>query len=214
MVAAHPAVRRATEQDAESITHILSRSFYLDPPLMWILPDDGERPRLSRAFFRPIVDMVLADGIGYINEDRTAASLWMDVDVTSPPPDDGGMFRKLMEEALGQAAANRFSILDDMFNEGHPDHASHAYLMFAGVIPERQSQGLGSHLITAHLANLDASGRPAYLEASSIRNERLYRRLGFAPIGTPVELPAGPRLVRMWREPAAAQSGTQPTPTV
>lgn len=210
MTAAHPLVRHATAQDAEAITHILSRSFYDDPPLIWILPNDGERPRLSRVFFRPFVDMVLAGGNAYITDDLTGACLWLHVDVNAAPEDDGGAFRKLFLDGLGPASAERFFLLDDLFNAGHPEHESHAYLLFAGVLPERQSQGIGTAMISRLLANLDRNGQSAYLESSSQRNERLYRRMGFAPIGNPVELPNGPKLVRMWRAPnRAAMAATE-----
>jgi hypothetical protein len=40
----------------------------------------------------------------------------------------------------------------------------------------------------------------AYLEASSERNARLYDRLGFRHVRTPLQLPDGPPLYPMWRD--------------
>jgi hypothetical protein len=52
---------------------------------------------------------------------------------------------------------------------------------------------------------LEASDRkalPAYLEATSARNEALYARHGFHTIRD-LPLPDGPALHAMWREPGA-----------
>jgi len=49
---------------------------------------------------------------------------------------------------------------------------------------------------------LDPAGRHAYLEASSDRNARLYERLGFRHVRTPLLLPDGPPLYPMWRDAA------------
>ncbi|HXV92985.1 MAG TPA: GNAT family N-acetyltransferase, partial [Pseudonocardia sp.] len=74
-------------------------------------------------------------------------------------------------------------------------------LAFLAVAPHRQGTGVGSRLLGARLAGLDAGGRPGYLEASSPRNQRLYHRFGFRPVGEQIALPDGPRLTPMWRVP-------------
>lgn len=53
------------------------------------------------------------------------------------------------------------------------------------------------------LERCDRDGVPAYLEASSARSRRLYERLGFTFMGTTVDLPDGPAMWPMWREPQA-----------
>ena len=52
----------------------------------------------------------------------------------------------------------------------HPKGQAHEYLMLIGVDPDVQGQGLGGELITEVLARCDREGRPAYLEASSLRS--------------------------------------------
>jgi len=47
----------------------------------------------------------------------------------------------------------------------------------------------------------DADGQPAYLEATSEHNRRLYERHGFV-VTAPIVLPDGPTAYAMWREPA------------
>lgn len=66
------------------------------------------------------------------------------------------------------------------------------------AFPERPDQPdpvLIPHL--GRLAECDAAGLPAYLEASSPRNISLYARHG-----SPIRWPDGPELFPLWREPA------------
>jgi ribosomal protein S18 acetylase RimI-like enzyme len=202
-----PAVRRADASDARTITQVLATGFRTDPPLMWILPDQTDRERLSPAFFAPFVDLVLAEGRGYVTADGSGAALWLDVDVTAPDTEDGGAFQQRFVDALGPEYAKRFFALDELFTARHPGHEPHAYLVFVGVVPDRQNQGVGTALLSTHLSELDAAGRPAYVEASTTRNAGLYARLGFAPLGEPITLPEGPALHPMWR-PARPSSST------
>jgi ribosomal protein S18 acetylase RimI-like enzyme len=208
MTGGRPAVRRAGTDDAQDIVEILSSGFELDPPLLWILADPAERRALTPRFFEPFVDLVLAEGQAHITEDRTGAALWLDVDTSAEPVDDQGAFREAFTKALGDENARRFFVLDELFTANHPSHESHAYLLFAGVRRENQEAGIGSVLLAHHLAELDRTERPAYLEASSARNAALYRRLGFTSVNEGLSLPDGPTLYPMWRRPLPGQTST------
>ncbi|MFI7384201.1 GNAT family N-acetyltransferase [Streptomyces sp. NPDC049813] len=83
----------------------------------------------------------------------------------------------------------------------HPTGRAHVYLWMIGVHPERQGEGLGTALMAPVLERCDREGVPAYLEASNARSRALYERLGFVFTGTAVDLPGGPSLWPMWREP-------------
>jgi hypothetical protein len=64
---------RADVADADTVTGILSAGFQADPVSRWLFPDDTERERVHPLFFRPFVDMALADGEIYTADDRAAA---------------------------------------------------------------------------------------------------------------------------------------------
>jgi GNAT superfamily N-acetyltransferase len=72
----------------------------------------------------------------------------------------------------------------------HP-RQRHYYLPYIGVRPAAQGRGLGTALLQPVLERCDRERLPAYLEASSPDNARLYRRLGFTtletirPLGSP-----------------------------
>jgi hypothetical protein len=83
----------------------------------------------------------------------------------------------------------------------HPHTVSHYYVSFAGLDPENQRHGAMSVLIDALMARADGDGMPAYTEASSAGGTFAALRNGFVEIGVKIEIPNGPTLRPMWREP-------------
>lgn len=67
--------------------------------------------------------------------------------------------------------------------------------------------GLGGHLLRHALADIDAAGAIATLDASTPDSQRLYERLGFTPVG-PVPPWPWPRDLRMRREARATGAET------
>lgn len=103
--------------------------------------------------------------------------------------------------AVLEEDAQRALELQALLDEHHPAHPCF-HLQFVGVTPDHQGRGLGSRLLATVLRRCDASGTPAYLEATSPDNRRLYERHGFAAV-TELTLPDGPPMWPMWRDPAA-----------
>ena len=76
----------------------------------------------------------------------------------------------------------------------------HYYLSVLGTDPEQQGGVFGSALLTPVLDRCDSEGIAAYLESSKESNVDFYARHGFA-VTDRIELPDGPPLWLMWREP-------------
>jgi ribosomal protein S18 acetylase RimI-like enzyme len=184
---------------------ILSTAFMDDPISRWIFPDDVDRARKHPDFFGIFIDVAMEGGEVHLTDDHTGVAVWLDVDpAVTETPAERAEFRGAFGRALDAASMARFLILDDLMSANHPGHAPHAYMPFVGVRPEAQDAGVGTALLRHRIAGLEASGRPAYLEASSPTNRRLYSRLGFEAIGESVPLPDGPRFHPMWRRPVPA----------
>ena len=197
----NPEIRRATTADAAAVTDILARAFLSDPISGWIFTDPDDRARLHPAFFGPFVDLVLAAGEIWTTDDHAGATLWLAVDPAGAEEDDGGLAAAI-RAGVGDHYADRFAVLDEMMTRSHPHDRAHAYLPFIAVAPERQGTGVGTALLRHRLAVLDATGQSGYLEASSPRNQVLYERLGFKPTAVSLDLPTGPSLQPMWRDPS------------
>ena len=99
---------------------------------------------------------------------------------------------------LGIDAPRLFAV-DEVMAEHHP-HTPCFYLQLVGVDPDWQGHGIGWRCC-AVLDRCDREGVPAYLEATSPHNRRLYERHGFHT-QTTLQIPGGPPMRGMWREPS------------
>lgn len=185
--------RKAGSADLAKLSDLLAGAFSEDPVFSWCYPDPGSRQGILPAVFRTFIDAYLPLDETYMTEDHVAGA------VCAPPggePDEARL--AALEEISGEYAPRALAVGELMAAE-HP-HEPHYYLFFLGTRPEFQSRGIGSALLAKLLEPCDRAGVPAYLDATSERNKRLYLRHGFEVSGE-VRLPGGPPFWRMWREP-------------
>ena len=177
----------------ERVCAILTRAFAQDPPCRWLFPEDA---RYRNAF--PSLALGLG---GAAFGDRTlvvhehGAALWL---APGAAPDEEAIVALVetrVPESLREAAFAVFSEMD----VHHPSEP-HWYLPIIGVTPERQGGGIGATLLAPVLERCDATGLPAYLEATTERSRRLYERLGFEARGE-IRVADCPPIVPMLREP-------------
>jgi ribosomal protein S18 acetylase RimI-like enzyme len=199
MQSRHAKIIRADETDAEAVITILSTGFQSDPVSRWLFPDDDARERLHPDFFRPFVQMALEDGEIYTTEDRSGTALWFPA---SGHHEDQPGLGELYEPILGADYASRIAAFDERSTANHPDDEDHFYLPFIAVRPQFFGQGIGTALMRDRLAALDGQGMPTYLEASNRDSARLYERLGYRRLDRTTDMPGGPSLYPMWRNPA------------
>jgi GNAT superfamily N-acetyltransferase len=164
------------------VAHVLAAAFTDDPVFGWMLPGAASRPAALRRFFTiegrsrtlPLGSSVAATGDAgeilaaalVVPPGHANQSLWFQVR-------HGLGYGRVFGRHLARAAR-----LQDALTRAHPT-TPHVYLFAIGVRPDAQGQGIASAMLAPTLAHCDAEGLPAYLEASSPRNARLYRRLGF-----------------------------------
>jgi GNAT superfamily N-acetyltransferase len=195
-------VRRADLADHDPLAGMLARSFLDDPVIEWFFPDPAQRARRVGRFF---AEIVLGGGLSastevYTTDDRDAAAVWA-------PPDQWrislGRQLVLLPRYVSIASLRWAPSRLTAFNQieaRHPKQPPHWYLSTLGTDPERQGKGLGSALLADVLGRGDDAGLPAYLESSKEANVPFYERHGFAVTET-FDLPHGPRLWLMWRDP-------------
>ncbi|MBT2417492.1 GNAT family N-acetyltransferase [Streptomyces sp. ISL-22] len=197
------AIRTAGEADRELVVRLLDAAFQDDPVSGWVFPDEEHRRTTHPALVAAFTDIVFADGRIDLTEDGTACALWLSI----PAGDHGLDPEHRDDEGPAQLRAavdpdnERVEQIARLTADIHPSGRAHEYLWMIAVAPERQGEGLGTALVTSVLDRCDRDGVPAYLEASSARSRKLYERLGFELLGRPLDLPDGPRMWPMWREP-------------
>ncbi len=191
-----PGIRRAGKADREAVSRLVGEAFMDDPVSGWVFPDEDDRRALHAGFFGVFVDLALRDGWIDMAGDRSSVALWLPVTGAEEGEEDDGF-----AERLAEAAGNeRAGIIGQLTAGIHPQRP-HYYLPVIGVAPAHQGRGRGAALLRLVLERCDHEGMPAYLEASSARSKVLYERMGFAFTGRTVDLPAGPQMWPMWREP-------------
>ena len=190
---------RADEADIEVLSQVVADAFFPLAPCRWLIPDGAARRDILPAYFRMYVEHAMAGGQVCTTPDRSAAALWIPVG-TEPEGPPGGYSERLA--AITGPWLDRFVALDAEFDRHHPAGTAHHHLAILAVRPDRQGQGIGTALLDARHAVLDEQAVPAYLEASDSGTRRIYLPHGYTDHGTPIQLPEGPLMYPMWREPA------------
>jgi GNAT superfamily N-acetyltransferase len=207
-----PTIHRATANDATKTAELIADAFFTLDATAWLIPDPNERARILPADFEIYVDHALTHGeihlIKHANGDLAAAGVWF-AQPTGPTPEPDNYDEQLV--AACGTYADRFRILDQLFEDNHPHTYPHHHLVYLATRPDRQGHGLGSALLRHHHRQLDHYGTPAFLQASSKQSRKLYERHGYTCLGDPFYLPDGPCFWSMWREPRRAEeAGHQP----
>lgn len=196
-----PRTRKATTAEARAVAETLAAAFFHDPVIGWAWRDPGRRLQILPDFFEVMVNISLDYDLAYATDDLTGAALWVPPTASEPSAEEAEAFAASITSVTGESAPlvlQLFEILD----EYHP-REPHFYLPIIGTRPEHQGQGIGRALLSPVLEHCDREQLPAYLEATSERNQALYRRAGFRNTGV-IPLPDGPALWPMWREPRPA----------
>ncbi len=196
-------VTPATPVDVPAVASVLARAFQHDPVFAWSIPDPDRRRARLPAVFTAFAELYLPHEETYLSGDGAGAALWAPTHVDPFDGEPGEAFGKRIADVLDDEESQRCLAVGELFSEHHPAQPS-MYLQLIGVAPDHQRRGLGSHLLAPVLARCDATGTPAYLEAATVDNRRLYQRHGFDTIGE-ITLPEnGPPVWLMWREPTVS----------
>ena len=192
--------------DLDEIVQTLTDAFAVDPHLDWFMRADAGRDAARHAFFRLLIG---EEGLvrGRIDHPAGggAAAVWMPFETLGPISIvDELRALPTMLRASGLARFNRLMAIRADLDRHHPMDRRHAYLWFLGVAPAAQGRGVGSALLRAANARLDAAGMPAYLETGTTRNVALYERHGFKVLSEHKARPDAPTMWSMWRDAAGS----------
>jgi GNAT superfamily N-acetyltransferase len=191
---------RAGECDLGVLSQVIADAFHDLAVSQWLIPDPDARSVIFPGYFQILFQHALDIGLVYTTEQRTAVALWLPAAGPASPP---GGYAEQLAEATGPYL-NRFLAFDEELARHHPAGLLHHHLAILAVRPDRQGQGIGTRLLDAHHAILDVKGIDAYLEASDELNRGLYQRHGYTDHGQPIQLPGGPVMHPMMREPRPA----------
>jgi GNAT superfamily N-acetyltransferase len=192
--------RLCVAEDVSVAADALGRAFVDDPLLTAILgrPDDLAK-RLARYFTLECRLALRAGGEVWLDDEGLGAAIWRRPGAwLDPLPTQLRALPAYL--AIFPRSFLRASKAINATARVHPKEPPHWYLLAIGVVPEEVGKGRGSALLRPVLERCDAEGAPAYLEASTDANARLYERLGFER-REEIEVLPGVRSLAMWREP-------------
>jgi GNAT superfamily N-acetyltransferase len=191
--------REAARSDRAPLAAALAAAFDDDPVPRWASPRADLRAPMLRRFFAAMLDAKMPEGFVHTDPELRGGAIWAPPGgwKTSPAQDlriagaflDPRLWRRAPWVGPGLLGL-----------EKHHPQTPHFYLAVLGVVPSAQGEGLGSRLMEPVLRLCDSEGVPAYLESSKFSNIAFYARHGFRQTGE-IELPRGPRMFPMWREP-------------
>jgi GNAT superfamily N-acetyltransferase len=196
--------RQATDGDIRPLATVLARAFHDDPVMTWLF---GERPgprlRRLRRWFASEARRHRRHGQVLVGDGHEGAAFW------DPP----GLWKSGWREMLRAAPVMvpavgpripRAIRAFDLIERAHP-REHHWYLSVLGTDPPHRGRGVGTALVDPVLARCDREGLGAYLESSKPQNIPYYERFGFGVTGQ-IDLPSGPPVWPMWRDPQPPRS--------
>jgi GNAT superfamily N-acetyltransferase len=191
--------RLATKEEAGVAAGILGQAFDADPVVSQFIKAGPDRPdRLARYFGIECEITLSGYGEVWLDDDLQGAAIWRRPGGYPEPPLVGlrmvPRYLRLFPREFLRASRAMTAVA-----KVHPKEP-HWYLMAVGVVPEAQGQGRGAALLEPVLRRCDEERVPAYLEASTADNARLYERLGFESRDE-VEMLPGVSVRPMWRSP-------------
>ena len=165
-------------EDRARLIQTIVLGFSADPMARWASPEPAVYLDRRDQFFDAMGGAAFDHGTAFVADDGAAVATWLPPGVDS----DHDRLAAIMDE---QTPASRKAEMDALFAKMEEFHLAepHWYLPLIAADPARQGQGLGTALMEAAIARIEADGRPAYLESSNPRNIPLYERFGFRRIG-------------------------------
>ncbi|WP_436528480.1 hypothetical protein [Actinoplanes sp. HUAS TT8] len=182
---------RATRGDIDEITLLLAQSLVDLPHARWLVPDDRTRLWVLADYLAIHVKHAITSGHGHVDivrehdpdpltRDRvkgiTGAAVWLYHDEHTPPIPDYHDRRRLACRKFTE----RFEQLDAVLTRLAPNTPHHRLAALA-IAGHRRRRHLGSLLLHAHLAQLDAGHRDAAAVITSPPAHGFLRRHGFTP---------------------------------
>jgi GNAT superfamily N-acetyltransferase len=190
-------VRPARADDFGRLAAMLARAFYDDPVTAWFYPDAARRMKHARRFFGIRLRQLADQELIYTTSELSGAALWTLPGRWREDLRQSLMLLPMLPVLLPRIVRSTAAVRE--IERRHPV-APHFYLSVIGTEPEQQGGGIGSALLGPVLSRCDSEPMGAYLECSKETNVEFYARHGFT-VTERIELPEGPPLWLMWREP-------------
>ncbi|MGY2019467.1 MULTISPECIES: GNAT family N-acetyltransferase [Nocardia] len=196
--------RQAGAEDRDALIEAFGIASADEVVTTWVLEGQPEGG-LRTAFVPGLVERALRDDeiwVAGAGAEIWSMSIWQHVTSVERFAAEAAETRTMAQRAPDVRVLQRLRIVTDLLAREHPREFPHRYLQVIVTVPEHRGEGAGAAILADRLKAASEAGVPAFLEASTERSARLYRRCGFAATGTTHTLPEnGPTLIPMWFRP-------------
>ena len=170
-------MRLVTKTDKAQVVTILSASFDGNRSFNTIIKQNEKRAVRIKKVFEYFFDVWFENGAIYLSDDSTACAL-----VAFPHLKKTTFHTILMDIKLlfliGISSAKKGFAREAKIRSKHPKSPFY-YLLFIGVLPQHQNDGIGSKLLGELVEDSERRRFPMYLETYLQKNIDLYKKFGF-----------------------------------
>ena len=190
----------------DRLATVLSRAYYDEPQVRYIMPDEQVRLRLLPNLFRVAIHASQLHDETYTAQSVDGGALWIG-------PGSGLTVDRMMRTRvpaipiqLGSAALRRWVRIGLHLSEVHQRlvRREHWYLLALGAVTPAETESARATLIEPLLSRADSDGRPCYLETFNAKDLPFYERHGFRIAGAGKIAKFGPDFWAMIRNPQSA----------
>jgi len=185
---------------------LLTKVFRDDPMTVFLYPDIADRLDKKPSFYELNLEHAAVGGELYTTSSFKGIAIWrFPGDETRQKVGAGEDPRDRLPESMGEGPFERLMVIVECTYAMHRDlvEGKHCYLLFLGVEPGQQQQGIGSLLIKPVLKRADEQGLPCYLETMKEVNLAFYRKHGFRVADEKQIANGGPHIWALLRPPGA-----------
>jgi GNAT superfamily N-acetyltransferase len=185
---------------------LLSKVFWDDPMTVFLYPDMAERRDMRPSFYEMNIEHAAVGGELYTTSSFKGIAVWrFPGDETRRKVEAGKDPRNRLPEMMGAGPFERLMVIVECTYAMHRSlvEGRHCYLLFLGVEPGQQQQGIGSLLIKPVLKRADEEGLPCYLETMKEVNLAFYGKHGFRVADEKQIANGGPHIWALLRPPGA-----------
>lgn len=188
-----PNITIGKPEDKARLLQTIVLGFAADPMARWASPDPAVYLDRRAEFFGAFGGAAFDHGTAFVADNGAGVALWL-------PPGVEPDHDTMSEIMGGQTPDSRREEMGTLFDQMDTFHLEepHWYLPLIAADPAKQGRGIGTALMEAAVARIEADGRAAYLESSNPRNIPLYERFGFRCIGE-IKTETSPALTPMLR---------------
>ncbi len=168
---------KAESADRNIVVDILAQSFDSNKSFNAIVKQDEKRVLRIRKIFEYYFDICSEYGHVYLTKDKKGCTMILFPDTKRNTIN--GLLRDIrLGLGLGLKSIKMGFERESKIKSAHP-LTNMYYLLFIGVYPEFQNQGIGSNLLKDIINDAKRLNRPIYLETYLDTNIKLYKKFGF-----------------------------------